>query len=525
MTMRNARTLLLLSPFIVALGAHAIGCSAFLDTESLQAGSGGAGGAAGTDGGGDTDAGDGSAGDAADSGADAEADAPLGKPCVSDLDCEDGNACTLDTCNVPDGGTSGVCNPSQPWTGLGIEPNANHPNEDLVLTADDVGVPVLVSDDKNIVLAAWFKNGTQTDITIRKYQDDAITGPTDTTLASVLSGFEGFAASPAMLWEAFPRRVRIMFPGDPTGIAGVGMFQWDFDVDQMQASTSQPQQADLAAPGYDTSALLFAPRLYQANADEIGMWIQNQHLWVHDKNGSSAVFTQKNVVGFTPMMGTGGEHAAIETTDSNGTSQTTEIWTRNATALTQIPNNQPGGARLGVASTAITDGLFAFNPLNVIDYSYVTQSQYPIVDYFAATCDATSCTSVQLPPGAASQPFVGSFPTIDSAGTPNAPNEREAALSFVLPFDDPKDSTKTVAALLGTAFHLTTSNVSVDEKIINPPEFSIGAAEGPKGSGNLAIVQTATTVTPTRQVFFAWVERSSGKSKLKVRRFRIKQCP
>lgn len=523
-TMRNRRTLLLLAPFCVALLGHAVGCSAMLDTDSLQAGSGGASGAgAGGEGGTAPDGGD---AEASDDGSDGGAEADAGKPCRSDLDCEDGDSCTADRCDLPDGGTSGFCRASKPWTGLAIEPNPKHPQEDVVLTADDIGLPMLAGDDQNTVLAAWYRSNGKTDVKLRSYKENASLGSTETNLSSVLGTFEGFGASPGMRFQILPRRIRLVFPGDPTGVSGMGMFQWDLDPDQLQASQSQPTAHDLQAAGYDTAPELAAPRLFWdwGQLDEIAMWLQKGQLWVHDTtNGSQAVFTSKKVTGFTPLLGKSGEHAALMTDDTTS-GPTTEIWTRGTTSLTQVASKQPGDLPLGIASTTITEGNYNGNPLNVITYAYMGSSKYPIVESFAAVCDATSCTSGSLPSGQGAQPSVGMFPTIDSSPTPSAKDERDLALSIVLPFDDANDATMTDAALVGSALHVTTSGLAVDEKPINPPQFAIGAATLPKASKAIPIAQTALFVTPTRQVFFAWVERGASSATLKVRRYQIRSC-
>jgi hypothetical protein len=193
--MRRFRLALVMS----LVGASA--CSLLLDTEALKKG-GGTGGSAGT-GGGDLDAG-----------------REGGVGCTTDLDCQPVDM--LDGCTSYKCGADKTCDPPAKSMGLGVV--AVGTAAENAENADDFGYPSLIADGTDLVLAAWKRTGSMSNIVVRKYDENPQILPASADL-NVITGnrFESVASSPGMMMRNAPRRIRLFAAAKLSGGAATGM--------------------------------------------------------------------------------------------------------------------------------------------------------------------------------------------------------------------------------------------------------------------------------------------------------------
>ncbi len=505
--MRSFR--LALALFVVGAAA----CSVVLDTDALQQGTGGTAGAGGS--GGSTDA-----GGAGGSGGTSDSGFPPGAPCESDLDCQPVDAvngcfhyeCKDKLCQAPR------------YSGGGIA-ITSVPNVETADQADDIGTPVLLADGTDLVLAAWKRNGTTTNIVIRKYDERIEVSPTAAELNAItMSRFESVSSSPGLIIRGIPRKLRMFAAAKPTGVASTGMYQLDVDLSNLRMSATQPTKVDVGVVGYDTNAHGPAPRLLPAPAlgEPVGIWIQQGKLFFFDANNSGEVFGTKRVIGFAPLAATGGLHAALETTElgANDDQGQTELWTRGSPSLTALINDQPGARRRGVAATAT--GAESSGPLNFVAWSF-ERGTTPSLFYAGAGCDANQCTAVGSPAGT-NPALPATNPAIASARVGTS-MERDLAATFQISGPDPNRPGTINTALIGGITRLgpnADGGSNLTARAMNPPSFVVTLQNNQMP---VTLGPSAVAMTSGGLMMVAWVEQSQNRALLKTRRFQIKPCP
>ena len=484
-------------------------CSLLLDTDALQnRGQGGGGGAAG---GGIVDAGD----------LDAPREAGTSTSCNTDVDCQPLDS--VDGCTRHSCGADKTCAAPAPYMGLAM---VSVPGDaETAEQADDIGYPSMTVDGSDVVLGVWKRNGTTTNIVIRKYDERPEISPISADLNAISGNrFESIASSPGLAIRGIPRRIRLFAAAKPTGAAGTGMYQLEVDLANLRLSAMQPMRTDLGVTGYDTSPRGPAPRLLPGVGEPVGMWIQQGKLFYFDGNGAGEVFGAKRVLGFAPLAPTGqlggGVHAALETVDMGGTENQaqTELWTRGSPSLAGLVNDQPG-MRRGVATTATGEGL---GTINFVVWSF-ERGGNPALYYAAASCDMSQCLGFGAPSGS-DQVLPAVAPAVSSARVAGSVTDRDLAVTFQVSGPDPARPGMTSTAILGGVSRLTTNadaSPALTAKPMNPANFVVAASNLPPA--NLGPISVA--MTPGGSMMVAWVERGPNQAVLKTRRFRVKTCP
>jgi hypothetical protein len=486
---------------LITFLAGASACSLLLDTEALQ-GTAGAGGSAGAGGTGGT------------GGADLDASREAGAGCTTDIDCQplgmfDGcmtYKCVDNTCASP-----------TKFVGLGVMPigiDAENAEQ-----ADEFGYPSLIADGTDLVLAAWKRNGTQSNMVVRKYDENPLILPASADLNAITGNrFESVSSSPGIIMRNLPRRIRLFAAAKPTGTAATGMYQLDIDLANLRVSTNQPTKADLMVTGYDTPQRGSPPRLLPGPSlgEPVGMWIQQGKLFYFDANNTGEVFGSKRVIGFAPLAASAGLHAALETTalgaaDDQGE---TELWTRGSPALTALINDQPGARRRGVATTATTEGSA---PLNFVLWSF-ERGGTPSLYYAAAACDANQCVGIGAMTG--TDTFAAVSPAAASAKVNGGAGERDMAVAFQVTAPDPTRPGAMNTAIIGGLTRLTTGQDAGSSVAANPPQFVVNLSPLPAAN----IGPTSVAMTGGGLMMVAWVERGPNMAVLRTRRFQIKTC-
>ncbi|MET0596213.1 MAG: hypothetical protein ABW133_26185, partial [Polyangiaceae bacterium] len=436
----------------------ASGCSLALDTDALKKGTGGAGGSGGSGGTGGT----------LDGGAEG------GVACNSDLDCQPVDA--VNGCNRYQCGPNKTCTGPVPYSGLGVVSIAGNVAE-TADEADDIGMPVLLADGTDLILAAWKKNGATTNIVIRKYDEDRpeLSAVTAELNAITMGRFESVSSSPALIVRGVPRKLRMLGAAKPTGVAATGMYQLDVDLANLRMSAMQPAKADVGVTGYDTNPRGPAPRFLPTLVGEpAGMWIQQGKLFGFDATGGGELFGSKRVIGFAPLAANAGLHAALETTELGSTDDQgqTELWTRNSPSLTSLINDQPGARRRGVATTA-TGAEGSGGPLNFVVWAFEKAGTASLF-YAAAGCDANSCASIGSPAGTGDVILPATDPAVASARV-GMTSERDLAVTFELSGPDPLRPGMTNTALIGGLSRLgpNPDGGTLASTALNPPSFIV----------------------------------------------------
>jgi hypothetical protein len=509
-------------------------CSLLLDTESLQKkGSAttttGSGGSAGNGGMGGDDGGD----------AMAVKDGPAyeaGRPCNSDSDCLPGldvDGCILYTCGPADDRT---CKPPKPNTGgLGVVAAGAI---ETVLTADEIGYPSIVADGSEFLMGTWHRTGVATDVLLVKYP--ALPQGSAKVELSALAGatFRSYASSPGIITRSgVPRRMRMLLAAERVGDAGgVGMHLVDLDVpmnsNNVKLSTPQPTPADLGISGYDTRPRSFPPRMFPSQnplvmPDPSGMWIQQQKLFTFDGTTAKEAFSTKHVLGFSPLAGMGGVHAALETAEivdgGNGVERT-ELWSDGSATLISLVGDDPG-ARRGVSSTSTTE---SGSNANILAWSFEPRMGLPQYDYAAAFCLGNSCSSVALPNMGMAIPAV--FPELASMGVMGSKTDRDIVQAFEVIFADTMQPTMADSVLFAGASRFTIRSADLSNgstQQMNPPLFIVDVEAGPIGlAAGDVLGPSSVAVTNDGQILVAWVVHpTTTTAVLKARRFSIKTCP
>jgi hypothetical protein len=507
--------------------AGGAGCSFLLDFDSLgggpppsasvplDAGSGGSSNVIdAATGGGGSGGNAGTVDDAATS--DTTPEATADKDCTSDLDCID---TATDACVHVSCGADHKCSPPELWKGPAVEAVAD---AEKVLEADEIGIPQLIADDRDIVLAAYSKVGATTNVEFRRYPDNPSLGASKGDLLALAPGrFTAFAASPALYIESLPRRLRVLVPASVAEAGAVGMqLLWlDIGPGALKLTPQQPSPPDLGVTGYDTSPLISAPQFFDSQLKVKAMWVQHQKLFLHDGTTAAEAFAAKKVTDFALLTGLG-VHAAIETTDATG-AHATELWSEGASGLSQLVDDELGHPRLGVSATSTDE---SGQKINVVSWSYQTPAG-PVGRATGATCKMVdACTSARLPGGETSASF---FPRVASARAPGSATERILASTSIFGFVDPAHPDMALSALIGTlAWIKTPASGDPEFAPFNPSAIVIAAAVGPASAPPGATLgEPALVVTPTGQIMSAWVEHPApGKSVLATRRYRVKMC-
>ena len=484
------------------VGASA--CSLLLDTEALQGttGTGGSAGGGGTGGSG---------------GADLDASHDAGPGCTTDIDCQPVG--TVDGC-MSYKCLDNTCASPTKFVGLGVVSVGTEAEN--AEQAEDFGYPSLVADGSDLVLAAWKRTGTQTNIVVRKYDENPLLLPASADL-NVITGnrFDSVSSSPGIIMRNLPRRIRLLAAAKPTGTAATGMYQMDIDLASLRASMNQPTKADLAVAGYDTPPRSSPPRLLPGPAlgEPVGMWIQQGKLFYFDANNTGEVFGSKRVIGFAYLAANAGLHAALETTplgaaDDQGE---TELWTRGSPALTALINDQPGARRRGVAATATAEGA---GPVNFVLWSF-ERAGGPSLFYAGAGCDANQCVGFGAP---STDTFAAVSPAVASARVNGGAGERDMAVAFQVTAPDATRPSGMNTAIIGGLSRLTTgqdAGGSIGSVAANPPQFVVNLSGLPAAS----VGPTSVAMTGGGLMMVAWVERGPNMALLKTRRFQIKACP
>jgi hypothetical protein len=505
----------------LALCVAAAACTALLDTASLQRGAGGAGGQ-----GGEADAGSDGAADARDAAA---------KSCTSDADCLPGlevDGCTVYACGPPDDRT---CRAPQPNSGgLGI---VSAGSVETIMTADDIGYPSLLSDGSDIVMAVWHRTGSASDILVRKYGAYPQTGA-GAELSAIAPGmFRAYGSSPGlMVRPGIPRRVRLLLAADRIADAGSGMAMRLLDIDvpalnnNLKLSAMQPTPTDLGIAGYDRSPRSFPPRLFiNGPFDPAGMWIQQNKLYYFDGMGAREAYSGKRVIGFSPLFGATGVHAALETAtvDADGGTgpSRTELWSDGSAALVSLDGDQPG-IRRGLTSTYASE---SNANINLIAWSFEPKTNLPALFYRAAFCGGImgmSCTSYALMNQPDTIPAV--LPELTSVEVNST--DRDVLQTFEVIFADTTELNVANSALFASVarFSLPSSDLTKgSSKTMNPPLFFVDLQQGPLGAQPGDVLgPSSVAITQNGQLLVAWVVRPSNSGAvLRARRYLVKTCP
>jgi hypothetical protein len=388
--------------------------------------------------------------------------------------------------------------------------------------ADDIGYPSLLADGTDLVLAFWKRNGTTSNIVIRKYDERPEISPTAADLNAISANrFESISSSPGIIIRGIPRRIRLLGAAKPTGAAATGMYQMDIDLANLRISATQPTKADLGIPGFDVSPRGPAPRLLPATVGEpVGMWIQQGKLYYFDATTTGEVYSAKRVIGFSPLAANAGVHAALETTDLGSTDDQgqTELWTRNSNVLTSLIGDVPGGRRRGVATTATQEGL---TPINFIVWSF-ERAGTPSLLYAVSGCDAMQCPAVGAPTGSDNAlPAVS--PAVASARVTGAMNDRDMAAVFQITAPDANRPTVMNSAILGGITRVSTTQdggQNLSATALNPASFFVNLTNLPPAT----VGPTSVAMTSGGVMMAAWVERGQNQAQIKTRRFQVKTC-
>ncbi|HEX9295636.1 MAG TPA: hypothetical protein VF881_07370 [Polyangiaceae bacterium] len=489
------------------IGASA--CSLFLDTDSLQAKEGSSG----------------SSGTAGSSGSDAGNDAAV-KTCETDLDCipftTDVDGCLFYGCSADK-----TCLPPQPHPGFAI---ASVGGEETVLQSDDIGYPSLVADTSDIVMGVWERNGTATDVLVRKYPPYPAS-PASVTLSALVGGLvEAYGSSPGMIIRStVPRSVRLLLALDPFGAASMGMHQIDLDIPALNSTlkltSPQPTKGDLEIAGYDTSPRASAPRMMPNGFQEpSGMWAQQEQLYYFDGTIANVAFGAKRVLGFTVLAGYG-VHAALETAelgDAGATMSKTEVWSMGSASLASLNGDELGARRSGVTATSTAEGLTT----NFISWSFESATTGPQLKFSAASCFGNSCTAI----GADSPPIPGVAPQLASARVMGSNIDRDMVQTFAAAILVDRDLGTTTYGFLGGVSRLTLPDAEfahVVTKTMNPALFLIDSTTVPStvAAGEL-FGPSSVAITNDGQILVAWVTRPMlNRAVLKTRRYQVKMCP
>jgi hypothetical protein len=501
----------------LALFASAAACSELLDTDSLQSKSGttGAGGTGGQSGAND-----------------AMTDAPA-KTCTGDADCLPGveiDGCTVYACGPAEDRT---CRPPHPNSGaLGI---VSAGSVETVMTADDIGYPSLLVDGGDIIMGVWHRTGSTSDVLLRKYPAYPQTGA-GLELSEITNGmFKSYASSPGMIVkQAVPRRVRLLVAAERTGDAGAGTGMRLVDIDvpaignNLKFSIVQPPLADVGVTGYDTRPRLFAPRLLaNGTAEPTGMWIQQGKFFYFDGAAAREAYSAKKVLGYSPLSGATGVHAALETTvtDADGGNtgpSRTELWSDGSAALASLDGDQPG-ARHGVTSTYANE---SGSSINLVAWSFEPKVGVPALNYRVALCAAMSCTSLALTGQSDAIPAM--FPEMTSV--PVSATDRDVLQSFEIIFADTTQPTLADSALFASVsrFNIPSPDLTKGSSTpINPPVFIVDLAQGPLGAAAGDVLgPSSVAITRDGQLMVAWVVHPTpSTSVLRARRYLVKTCP
>jgi hypothetical protein len=439
--------------------------------------------------------------------------------CTTDLDCQPIDA--LDGCMSYKCNADKTCDPPTKFVGLGVV--AIGTSAENAEQADDFGYPSLIADGTDLVLAAWKRTGTQSNIVVRKYDENPAILPASADLNVITANrFESVASSPGIIMRNVPRRIRLLAAAKPTGTAATGMYQLDIDLATLRVSMNQPNKPELMITGYDTVPRGSPPRLLPGPAlgEPVGMWIQQGKLFYFDANNASEVFSSKRVIGFAPLAANAGLHAALETTDLSATDDQgeTELWTRGSPALTALINDQPGARRRGVATTATAEGV---TPINFVLWSF-ERSGTPSLFYAAAGCDANQCTGVGSPTGNGDT-IAGVDPAAASAKVNGGTGERDMAVAYEVTAPDPLHPSVMNTAIIGGLSRLTSGQDgggALSSVAANPPQFMVSVST--LAAANVG--PTSVAMTGGGLMMVAWIERGPNMALLKTRRFQVKSC-
>lgn len=471
------------------------GCSALLDTASLQ------GGVAPVD-----DAGADDAGDAG----------TTSRPCTSDLDCEDGEPCTLDACDT----SAGRCKPSAPWTGLALDPVVA--TEKLVFEAADIGRPTVTQDDAAFYLAAWYRGaGGTTDARVRRSDHGAKLSPIDADLRTAL-GVAGIAATPGMF--AADGGLALLGAVQPTSGAATEM-----RVVALVASTLTPTgtPTKLAVPPHDGDAHRVATSIVSRGlGDFVAMWVSQGDLWTADRGGVTHPAAARGVVGFAPIVGKIDQpYGALLERDASP-SPATQLWSQNGGAGLSTLDGDGSGVRAGVAATPL--GAPGDAELTVLGWAYGDQT----LRFAAASCSAVAgrcLASAAL--GAPGTSASGVDPALSAITPKNRPLDRDVAESWVVASQDPNDATKTVDSVFGMVFRLHFAALGDDAGApktveVNPPAVRLATSAhlGTSSRPGSTLSTPVVAIAPSGDVLFAWVRHETDKARLVESRHKLVTC-
>ncbi len=500
----------------LAASAAGAGCTALLDFDALQAGDPAAPGD-------DAGAGDASLdGDvAADAGADADAaDAiELGKPCALDADCDEGDACTVDVCDP----ATQTCKPRTGWHGLGLF--AESEGAQVVLQADDVGLPVVLATDTAFYLSAWYKKANhQTDARVRVYAADSAANPTDAELSAFALGL-GVRATPGLAMGATDLTMLVAVDVEPT-VGGMRFVSVD------PTTLALHQSVSLGGTAHDGDPRRMAPTLFTSGGVRVGMWVAGGTLWTERNEVPTNVeaTTATHVVGFAPIAGAAdAPFGALVERDATGSTET-KLWSRGAASFGALSGDAPGG-RFGVAS-AIVDatGSAQRGPASLLAWSF-SAGAYPQLRFAAAGCaaGATACSSVSF--DVAGMPAVGYAPALAAVTPALHPIDRDVSLAYALALADAQKAGNTASILFGavTRQRLAPADGGLATTVeVNPPGVPLASVSVPASTSIAgALGQAATGITPRGKVLFAWVTRdaTTTKATLRAQRFYLRDCP
>jgi hypothetical protein len=504
-------------PFVLIVSGISA-CSFLLDTEALQKG----GSAVSSDGG--------SSGESGSGGAGGSAAPPDGSPmCATDFDCQGPN---FDGCKVVHC-VSGKCGASEKWSGLGVVPEGN---VELVTQADEIGYPTLLVDNgnsmpnvPNFYLGVWKHEGTTTNIELHRYNENPSLGGGSADLAGIFpAAYEQFGSSPGMaVVGLLGGRLRLLFAGDPTGAAPMGMHEVDIDEGTFKAApVAQQPKVDPGVPGFDTKPRGPAPRMI---SDNWGMWVQGEKLFFFDnQTAAMPVYTAKRVLGFAPIIGIGGPYAVLETEPAaNPAGAATEIWASGSNSLFALVGDM-AGARRGATATFYPEAVD-----NVVVWSSAGPGG-PSLRTNVAGCLGALCQAFGGDMIKNSENVPAAFPEISSAKVAGRDRDRDFAESFQITFANPSDPSKATTALVGSVIRVeTTADAGADSGAttapvpVNPPNFLITAQDAAVSAAPGEVIgPTSIAMTNNGHVMATWVERGMGAQThvLKTRRFLVKQC-
>ncbi len=459
-----------------------------------------------------------------------------GKPCSTDVDCDDNALCTLDKCVLSE------CR-NTAFYGLGIVDVAGDAGvtEEVIQTpVDSIGPPTLTTDGANFFLGYWYQDVPSTvsvnAAAVVRFGVDSSATPVWRQLKSADAGFDDVLSSPTIVWsQTYPTFVTVVLVGTQTGFSGI----WSRT---LAADTLVPQPTN-GTRLLEPSIFIGNPTLFPSGAENalrvlllggraVMTFTYNGklHSWESPFNPpviygpdagqvTASAFEVRNAVTIAGLglAGNKGDYGALVAQSGDG-GVGFSLWTRHVSyQLASLSGS--GFASLGLAATTLADNH------SLIAWSSDTP-QGPELRVSTASCTSTAgCAEVPLSDGGtAVNP--GMYPSLASTQLAAYPNDVGIGVAQVLV--QTSSSGSPVSAVLASVFSSNPAAPAEPSKF-NPPVLLVagpvdtadaGAASSPYG-------RTAIAIAKNGDIMVAWVEKvtSSTKHVLKARRYTTQMCP